>query len=111
MTPRPFHAAVQRQRDSLPPVTEKEFQRQVLDLAALFGWRVYHPFLSKWSERGFPDLTLCRPPRIIYAELKRDSGRVTPDQAEWLELLGDCPGVETFLWRPADLPTIATVLR
>ena len=39
------------------PITEREFQRQVLDLAG-GRWSVYHPALSKWSERGWPDLAL-----------------------------------------------------
>ena len=94
-----------------PPLTERDFQRQVLDLAGILGWLVYHPFLSKWSERGFPDLTLVRPPRVVFAELKRDGGRPTPAQAEWLGVLGLCHGVETYLWRPADLTEIAAVLR
>lgn len=95
----------------LPAVTEREFLRMVAELARLLGWRVYHPWLSIRSERGWPDVALCRPPRLILAELKTDRGRVTPSQAEWLDLLGACPGVEVHLWRPADLDTIAAVLR
>ena len=40
-------------------VSEKDFQRQVLELAKLYRWHAYHPALSKWSERGWPDL--CKP--------------------------------------------------
>ena len=94
-----------------PKVTEAAFLRQVRDLARILGWATYHPFLSRWSERGFPDLTLVRPPRVILAELKTEHGKTTPDQDRWLGLLGACPGVETFLWRPADLDAIAAVLR
>lgn len=93
------------------PLSEKDFQRQVLDLARIFGWRSYHPMLSKWSERGFPDLTLVRPPRLVFAELKREKGTTTVHQDEWAHLLGGCPGVEYFLWRPADIDAIAEVLR
>jgi hypothetical protein len=100
-----------KQTTTPPAITEAQFQRQVLDLCRLFGWRAYHPMLSKWSERGFPDLTLVRPPRIVFAELKRDKGKRTTHQDEWAELLQDCPGVEYFLWRPADLDAIAEVLR
>lgn len=92
-------------------LTEKDFQRQVLDLARIFGWRAYHPMLSKWSERGFPDLTLVRPPRLVFAELKRDKGKTTTHQDEWADLLKAVPGVEYFLWRPADLEQVAEVLR
>lgn len=96
---------------AFPSLRESDFQRQVLDLAKMFGWRVYHPMLSKWSERGFPDLTLIRPPRVIFAELKRDKGRTTVHQDEWAALLLACPGVEYFLWKPADFETIAERLR
>lgn len=114
--------------DRLPPLTEKEFQRQVVELATIRGWRVYHPFLSKWSERGFPDLTMvrARDRRLVFAELKRDKGRTSEAQDEWLALLGrltdeSCgvpPGevrdgrrLDVYLWRPADWPEIEEALR
>jgi hypothetical protein len=101
-------------RGDPPPVrrlAEKDFQRQVLDLAKLYRWHAYHPALSKWSERGWPDLAMVRPPRIVFAELKAECGKVTEHQSRWLALLGACPGVETYLWRPSDLEAIAAVLR
>ena len=36
-------------------IAEKDFQKQVLELAKLYRWHAYHPALSKWSERGWPD--------------------------------------------------------
>ena len=93
-----------------PPITEAQFQRQVVEVAHLFGWTVYHPQLSKWSERGWPDLAMVRPPRLLFAELKRENGKTTEHQDKWLALLGACPGVETYLWRPSDLDAIATAL-
>ena len=96
---------------SLPALNEREFLRQLADLAKLYRWRVYHPWLSIRSESGWPDVALCRPPRLILAELKTDRGKVTPSQAEWLGLLGDCPGVEVYLWRPSNFDQIAEVLR
>ena len=95
----------------LPSITERDFQRQVLDLAGILGWTVYHPMLSKWSERGWPDLAMVRPPRFVLAELKRESGKTSPDQDRWLAMLGACPGIEVYLWRPSDIETVATVLR
>jgi hypothetical protein len=82
-----------------------------MDLAGIFGWTLYHPALSKWSERGWPDLALCRPPRLVFAELKREAGHPSVDQKRWLALLRGCPGVETYLWRPSDIDMIASVLR
>lgn len=95
---------------ALPAMTESAFLRQVVDIARLFRWAHYHPQLSKWSERGWPDLVLCRPPRLVLAELKRQNGKTTSHQEAWLELLRACPGVEVFLWRPSDLDEIVRIL-
>jgi len=97
--------------ETMPPISEKQFQAQVLDVARLFGWSAYHPMLSKWSERGWPDLALVRPPRLVFAELKNEKGKTTDHQDRWLGLLRGCPGVEVFLWRPSDIFEIAEVLR
>jgi hypothetical protein len=94
-----------------PDLTEKQFQRQVADLAHLLRWQTYHPYLSIHSERGWPDLTLIRPPRLLFAELKTAKGKTTVHQDKWLGLLGECPGVEVYLWRPADWDAITEALR
>ena len=83
----------------------------MLQLAGIMRWRAYHPALSKWSERGWPDVALVRPPRFILAELKSDKGKVTPQQQEWLDDLARCPGVEVWLWRPSDFEQIVEILR
>ncbi len=90
----------------VPSVTEAQFLRQVIDLASILGWSNYHPWLSRFSPRGFPDLVLVRPPRLIFAELKSETGKVTADQERWLELLRGC-GVPAVGWRPSDLDAIA----
>jgi hypothetical protein len=101
------------QRDTATPATgisEKEFMRQVAQLAKLRNWRVYHVHDSRRSAYGWPDLTLCRPPRIIFAELKRDDGVCTEAQLAWLEDLGKCFSVEVKLWRPYQWPEIVETL-
>ncbi len=96
----------------LGEVTERAFQGQVLELAAVFGWRAFHPHDSRGSQRGFPDLSLVRGGRLVFAELKSEVGRVRPEQREWLAALaGVGGGVEAFLWRPSDLGSIVAVLR
>jgi hypothetical protein len=97
-------------RVEAPAINEKDWQRQVVDLAGILGWEHYHPWLSIHSARGWPDLALCRPPRLILAELKTEKGKTTAAQDRWLELLGACPGVETYLWRPSDLEAIRDLL-
>jgi hypothetical protein len=94
----------------LPAITEKQFQRQVVDLAKTLSWAVYHTQLSKWSESGWPDLALCKPPRLLLVELKSARGKVTPSQQGWLDLLQACDGVEVFCWRPSDWQQITQTL-
>lgn len=93
------------------PETEKEFQQAVREFARLTGWRDYCHWTSIRSPAGYPDLTLLRPPRVVFAELKSEKGRVSAAQEETLALLRDCPGVETYLWRPSDWDAIAEALR
>jgi hypothetical protein len=81
--------------------TEKAFRQQVVQLARLRGFAVYWTWTSLHSPAGFPDLVLCRPPRLIFAELKTDNARPTEPQKQWLDLLARCPGCETYLWRPS----------
>lgn len=73
--------------------------------------KYYHPFLSKWSEKGFPDCTIIKVPRLIYAELKSEKGKLTPAQEEWLNLLRQCTKVEAYCWYPDDLEEIAGILQ
>jgi hypothetical protein len=92
-------------------IPEAMLMRQVLELARLRGWADYHALDSRGSEPGWPDLALCRPPRVVFAELKSETGRVSAAQRRWLDLLGQCPGIETHVWRPGDWPRIVEVLR
>jgi len=92
-------------------MTEKEFTQQVVDLARLLGWQVYHTWLSVRSAAGFPDLVLAKPGRpLILAELKTERGKLTPAQQAWLDLLQQVPGVEVYVWRPSQLEEIAKIL-
>jgi hypothetical protein len=99
-----------KSRGGLPKITEKEFMAQIKDLATMMRWTWFHPYDSRRSTPGLPDLLLVRPPRIIFAELKVKSGFVTPSQKQWLDLLGGCPGVETYLWTPGHWPEIQVAL-
>jgi len=92
-------------------MTERELTGYVRDVARLFGWRRYHTWLSQHSPAGFPDEVLVRPPRIVFAELKSDKGKLTEEQAAWLYELGRVPGLEVHVWRPEDADVIAEVLR
>lgn len=92
-------------------ITESELQGFVTTLARLHGWLAYHTHDSRRSEAGFPDLTMVRGNRIIFAELKSEKGRVTPAQQKWLDAISASSGAESYVWRPSDLDTIDDVLR
>jgi hypothetical protein len=104
-----------------PSMTEADLLRGVLDMAGVLGWRSAHFRPGRTAHgwrtavsgdgKGFPDLFLVRGRRLVAAELKAKAGRLTPDQALWLELLA-AAGVEAGIWTPADYPDrIAEVLR
>ena len=92
----------------LPHQTEKDFQAQVVELAQDMGWLVYHPYDSRNSQKGYPDLTMVRKERVIWAELKSEYGTVTSVQQKWLNAL---PRGQVFVWRPSDWDTIVEALR
>ena len=83
--------------------TEQEFQDAVADLAQLRTPVAY-------DAAGFPDLVLIRPPRVIFAEMKSEKGRVTEPQREWLADLAACSGVESYNWRPSHWFDIELIL-
>jgi hypothetical protein len=70
------------------------------------GWRT--PVTADGA--GRPDLVLVRPPRIIFAELKSETGELKPRQAEWLDVLRLLPATETYLWRPRDWAELVEIL-
>lgn len=91
-------------------MSERDFQRRVVELAVRHGWRVFHVHNSRRSEPGWPDLAICRPGALILAELKTDTGKLRPEQTEWLELLRTVPGLTVRLWRPSDWAAVVTEL-
>src|SRR5260221_6781169 len=88
--------------DFAASMTEAELQRNILQAAKMTGWTAYHTRYSLGSEPGFPDVLLLRGERLLFAELKRATGKLTPAQEFWLWALRLVPGVEVFVWRPAD---------
>ncbi len=94
-----------------PTVTEAKFLTHVKKLAQMFGWFCYHTRDSRGSDPGFPDLVLVRPPRLIFYELKTARGRLSTDQAAWIQALVDVPGITVGLRRPDDIDAIVEELR
>lgn len=103
-------------------MSEAVLQRKVEDALSATGWRWFHAPDNRPAGKagrvqrvvpGFPDLCAvnARQRRVLYAELKRHTGRVTDDQAAWhADLI--TAGQEVHVWRPIDLlnGTIVDVL-
>lgn len=99
---------------------EADWQGQFLDLAHLMGWRTMHVRRSigknqMWTTTtsviGWPDIVLWNETqhRIIFAELKSETGKLTSEQVEVLQSLARA-GQETYVWRPSDFDDIREVL-
>ena len=95
----------------LAEVLESELQTSILDAARKLGWKHYHTHNSRRSPSGFPDLVLVKPPRVIFAELKREREDPDDEQLVWYGLLIQCPGVESYVWRPRDIDDVLQVLQ
>jgi hypothetical protein len=91
-------------------MTEKQFYSQIRDLAIITGWMIYHTWTSIHSAAGYPDITLVRGDRLVFAELKTDKGRVTPQQQAWIDALRKTKA-EVYLWRPSYFDDIVEILR
>jgi hypothetical protein len=100
---------------ALPKITEKVFQEQVRKAAIVTGWRLYHTWNSFRSTEGFPDLVLVHPKkaRLIFAELKSETGKVSDTQQQWLDDLSVLIpfGVEVYMIRPSDFDWFWEVLK
>lgn len=90
-------------------LSEAQWQRQVLDLAKAFGWLAYHTHDSRHSAAGYPDLTLVRDDRLMFAELKTDVGKLSAEQCHWLDALA-AAGQTVHVWRPGQWDEIVELL-
>lgn len=99
--------------------TERELQEAVTTLARMLGYSVAHfndsrrqvrprVFVGDRDAKGWPDLVLCRG-RLIIAELKREDGKLTTAQRQWIDALS-LAGAEVCVWRPSDWDEIVAVL-
>ena len=112
----PQTAAEARHQEFLE-MSEAELQSRAQELAALFGWRCHAENPARtgrtyigsdgelreaWTtpaqgDTGFPDLVLARGGVVLFRECKSLHGKVTGNQAQWLEATGGT------VWRPQDL--------
>lgn len=93
-------------------MSEDDLLRAVVDLAALHRCRLHHQRPARtaggrWrsavvGDPGWPDLVIAGPAGTLIRELKRQVGRTSPDQVEWIRLLR-AGGLDVDVWRPSDL--------
>lgn len=95
---------------SVVALTEREWSDLVVQYARLHQWWTFHPYDSRRSAPGWPDLVLLRPPEALFVELKTDKGKVTDAQQAVLDSLRSC-GLEAVVWRPQDEEAVFARLR
>ena len=94
-----------------PALSEKAFMAAVVRVARQHGWQCCHPYDSRKSAPGYPDLTLARlpghgrPGEVIWSELKVEAP-LTIEQEVWLATLNLVSQTEVYLWTPEDMPAI-----
>lgn len=100
-------------------LAEADWMRQVMEFAQLMGWETFHPrparTLDGWRTpgsgsmaKGWPDLVLVRDGRLIFAELKTDTGRLTASQDRVGGILNEV--AEYHVWRPSDWEWVQAAL-
>lgn len=97
VTPAEYRAMVARQ------MSEDALLEKVRRLARELRLLCYHTHNSQKSEKGWPDVVLASADRglLLIRELKNETRKVTPEQADWLHHLTDL-GVDADVWRPRD---------
>jgi hypothetical protein len=105
------------------PLTESEWQQQLVELAELHGWQWCHWRAARTAHgwrtpvsgpigAGFPDLLLVHPrrQRVLFVEVKSDTGRLAPEQRAVHDVLRTA-GLDVRVFRPADWDALIEVLR
>ena len=97
--------------DTITAITEKDWLAQVRQAAEKLGYLVYHTHDSRRSDPGFPDLVLVNmeKKRLVFAELKREKGKILAEQQLWIDTLREA-GQEAHIWRPSDIDRVIEVL-
>ena len=96
-------------------MSEKDWLEQMMwTITPTLGWMAYHTHDSRGGEVGFPDLVIIKlhtpdVGRVVYTELKTETGKLSSSQEFWLDALAE-GGQETYLWRPSDYEQVGQVL-
>lgn len=90
-------------------MSEREFQRIVVDGLRRRGWLVFVVPDMRKTLAGLPDLLCIHAGRdvLLAWELKRETGKPTPIQRGVLAILDGIPGVDARIVRPSDWPALS----
>jgi hypothetical protein len=101
-----------RKKQAPEELSEKQWSQQFKGLFTVLGWVGYHPYLSIHSERGWPDWSLVHltTKRLIFVELKKESGKLSDSQIRWRDLL-EATGQEWYCLKPSQFDEAAEILR
>jgi len=105
-------------------VREVDWQRTVCETLDVKGWTWNHTrrsiggkgkgWVTATTLKGWPDLVAWRGPRLLFIELKADSGRLTAEQqvvlVELQTVAAANPHVGVHVWRPRDWDRVVAVL-
>lgn len=88
-------------------MSEIQWERWVVRVAALYGWHGFHVRQSEGNVQGiqradaygWPDWVFVRG-EVLYRELKTEVGRLTAAQKLWIATLGEA-GANVKVWRPS----------
>jgi hypothetical protein len=105
-----------------PPISEAQFQQQIVDLARLRGHRVAHfrparTASGSWRTpvaadgKGFPDLVIAGRGQLLAVEVKAQHGRVSAEQQGWIDELRKVELTGAMVARPSDWDQIVRLLR
>jgi hypothetical protein len=83
---------------------EAELLAAVLKLAKTHKVLAFHSTDSRkdCGDRGFVDLVLAGSAKLVFAELKSDTGSYGPGQSDWAWRIRAC-GQTYYYWKPNDL--------
>jgi len=95
--------------------SEKLFMDKVMQIAKMNSWMIHHPTphqvrpgVFRSDGAGVPDLMLVSTTGrgIIWAELKTETGKLSPLQRMWGQSI-KANGGEYYVWRPNQIELIA----
>lgn len=84
----------------VPHISEGAMQAAIKQAALANGWLYHHAADSRRSDAGLPDVIAVRGEVLAVMELKRQNGRLRPEQRQWIDALEQVRWVIPAVVRP-----------